>query len=108
MTTIDLSDFIRALLYLWVGIECAFLAYLYSWGYYNMKKTPIIYALKNIFLFFSLYFFFLMFIPIAKIFNQELQLSMINFSPIFLAVLVIMLRNFRASSLPFVGKKKKK
>jgi DNA integrity scanning protein DisA with diadenylate cyclase activity len=104
----DLSDLIRAFFYLWVGVECAFLAYLYSWGYSNMKRTPIIYALKNIFIFLAVYFFFLMFIPIIKIFNREIQFFMLNFTPIFLIALIIMLRNFRCSSLPFVGKKKKK
>jgi len=92
-------NLIRAAFYLWVAYECALLGYLYQWGYDQMKKTPIIGALKNFFLVLTGFFLYLVSVAAADYFSPSLRETLSYLIPFPLLMVLKALRSFRYWSL---------
>ena len=98
MTTPFLT-LIRVMIYLWVGIEFANLAYLYWAGYKYNKPTPIIQALQIMLLFLSILFFVLAFLPVLLDLNTSVHKTVVSALPIILLPVGFAVRVFRIESL---------
>ena len=103
----DCVDITRSLFYLWVAVESSLLAYIYNYGYENMKKTPVIGAIRNVFISLAIAFFYFSFIPIVKILSLEAYFVLLGFSLIVIIFIILSLRNFRHLSLKVTDKMKK-
>jgi len=101
----DWIDILRALVYLLVAVESTLVAYNYNFGYLNMKRTPVIGSIRNIFICLAVLFFYMAFVPIVRIFNAEAYIIAVTVIPIPLLVLTLHIRNFRHNSLTKSNKK---
>lgn len=86
---------VRIALYFWVVLEALLLAYLYHFGYDNLKKTSIIQALVNFFVCLGTYFLFVTSVAVALLFDIKTRETMLCFVSIPLIGLIISLRRFR-------------
>jgi hypothetical protein len=95
------------LLYLWVAYECALLAYLYLFGYEKMKKSPIIGALKDLFVCLGLFFFCFAFVAITIPFDGKYRESLLVVAIAPTVGVIYTLRRFRHWSLTKNGERNK-
>lgn len=101
----DCIDIIRSLTYLLVAVESTLVSYNYNFGYMNMKRTPVIGSIRNVFICLSVLFFYMAFVPIVRVFNDEVYILLVIIIPIPLLVLTLHIRNFRHNSLAKSNKK---
>ena len=94
-----LTAILRTVIYVWVGVEFANLAYLYWYGYEKIKPTPIISALQIMCTMLSIVFFVLAFLPILLVLDTDVHKSAVGFLPLLLVPLTLAVRKFRSESL---------
>lgn len=97
---------VRFIVYIWVALESALLCFLYTLAFREMKKSPIIKNIRNLFGAIAVFFVALSMIPIAKLnIDVELGLMTIIFSflvPTLALIVIVTLREFRKHSLNYV------
>jgi hypothetical protein len=101
MTLIDLSTILRVVVYLWVGIEGLFLAYVYLYGYLKYRNSPVIRSLQRMFLSIGLSFMAFSFLPLLRYTNVVLYDMAINYGIVLIPVAALgyHLQKFRFYSL---------
>jgi hypothetical protein len=102
----DWIDLIRSFVYLLAAIESSLVAYNYNFGYMNMKKTPVIGSIRNVFIALAVLFFYMAFVPVVKIFSPEAYIFAVSVIPVPILVLILHIRDFRHNSLTKVKKGK--
>ena len=94
-----LTAILRTVIYVWVGIEFANLAYLYWYGYEKLKPTPIISALQIMCTMLSVIFFVMAFLPVILELDTNVHKTAVGLLPIILIPLGFIVRKFRSESL---------
>jgi hypothetical protein len=94
-----LTAILRTIIYVWVGIEFANLAYLYWYGYEKLKPTPIISALQIMCTVLSILFFIFAFLPIFLDLDPDTHANIVSFLPLITIPLALAVRRFRSESL---------
>jgi heme O synthase-like polyprenyltransferase len=99
MTTETFFTILRTVIYLWISIELWNLAYLYWYGYNNVKTTPIIKSLQAVLTLFAVVFMSMAFVPIFYQLNKDVHAVFVSYLPLVLVPLGLALRKFRKESL---------
>lgn len=99
MTTNDYTAIFRTIAYLWIAGEFTSLANLYQYGYDEYKRTPIIFALQRLLTFLGVFFAFLAFLPVIRIYSWDAFESLVNVGLLLLIPLGLYSRRFRQQSL---------
>lgn len=104
---IELFDLVRSIIYTWIIYEAIFLTFLYKMAWNTMKKTPIILALHNIFLFITFFYTLGAVSALSRIIDINIASPILYFMTIPALGLAVSLRNFRLRSLEDKLKEKK-
>lgn len=90
---------LRVFLYLWVAKELIIITALYQYGYKKYKSSQIVKYIKGLFLSLSLFFAYLVLLPIVLILNKEIYLDIVNILPLLIIPVIYNLKKFRYYSV---------
>lgn len=95
----------RAFFYLWMAVEFFDIANLYFFGYYRLKKTPIIGALVGIFFSIGVFFSSLIVIAITGAIDIKRYQDIVNWLFLLFIPILFFVRKFHNESLRVEDKK---